>query len=161
MGQGLWVVPIISALCGLAIALIMRAAIFKRVPAMTNAFISSAKDDLSSMNAHAFQNIQPLIETQIDNFLRHKLSKAMPMLSMFIGEKTINQLKTVFMKELEDIFPGIIGKYSNDLLSSAEIKLVPAITSKLKKELRLLPVAGAIAGLLTGVIQLLALTVIK
>lgn len=161
MGQELWVVPIISTLCGLATALIMRTAISRRVPKMTNTFISSAKDDLSSVNAQAFQNIQPLIETQIDNFLRHKLSKAMPMLSMFIGEKTINQLKGVFMNELEDIFPSIIGKYSNDLLSSAEIKLVPAITSKLKKELRLLPVAGAFAGLLTGIIQLLVLTVIK
>jgi hypothetical protein len=161
MTDGLWTIPLISTLCGLIAALLTRAVIFRRIPKMMNGFISSAKEDISSINTSAFENIRPTIEAHIDNFLRHKLSKALPMLSMFIGEKTINQLKSVFMKELEEIFPNVIGKYSDDLFSSAEVKLTPVIISKLKKELRLLPIAGLTVGLLTGVIQLLALAVVK
>lgn len=161
MSIGLWSVPLISTLAGLVIAIIARSVVLRRVPGMIRALISSAGEHIPSMSAQAFQNIQPVIEVQIDNFLRHKLSKSMPMLSMFIGEKTINQMKSVFMKELEDIFPGLMGKYSADLLASAEIRLTPLINAQLKKELRLLPLAGIIAGLLTGVIQLLVLTVIK
>lgn len=161
MNNWLWIIPVTSSVCGLAIAIIVRALIFRSVPKMVQDLISSSKEHIPSMSGQAFKNIQPLIESQIDNFLRHKLSKSMPMLSMFIGEKTINQMKSVFMKELEDIFPEVMGKYSDDVLSSAEIKLTPLIISKLKKQLQPLPLAGLVAGLLTGVIQLLVLAAVK
>ena len=146
MGNVSLVIPLISTLCGLVIAVLLKHFILRRVPLVVESFVVSVNDG-------AFENIQPLVESQIDNFLRHKLSKAMPMLSMFIGEKTIIQLKTVFMKELEEIFPGVMGKYTS--------RLTPLVTSALRAELRLLPFAGAVAGLLTGLFQLLAIAVVQ
>lgn len=49
--------------------------------------------------------IMPTIEGHIDHFLREGLSKEFPMISMFIGDRTITNLKAVFMKKLEEIFP--------------------------------------------------------
>src|SRR5438128_654862 len=41
--------------------------------------------------------IMPAVEKHIDDFLRVRLAVAMPMISMFIGENTIGQLKEIFM----------------------------------------------------------------
>ena len=48
----------------------------------------------------------PMIEDHVDEFLRHKLGKEMPCLSLFIGDKTIKHSKWIFMQELEDAFPS-------------------------------------------------------
>src|SRR5258708_21170537 len=61
------------------------------------------------------QKILPLAEEHIDHFLRSKLKETMPMISLFIGDKTINQLKEVFMKELEELFPVIMKNYVANL----------------------------------------------
>src|SRR3712207_2447217 len=45
--------------------------------------------------------IVPVLEDHIDTFLREKLAVAMPMIGMLIGDKTILQVKAVFLKELE------------------------------------------------------------
>jgi hypothetical protein len=39
----------------------------------------------------------------------------MPMIGMFIGEKTINELKAVFITELESLFPVIMKSYLGNL----------------------------------------------
>lgn len=77
----------------------------------------------------SFHTIQPTIEHHIDDFLRHRLSQKMPVISMFIGDKTIGQLKAVFMAELEEIFPGVIRKYIQGL--PQEIDLQGVLRSKL------------------------------
>src|SRR6185503_13153356 len=41
----------------------------------------------------------PLIEKHVDDFLRIRLSKEMPFISHFIGDKTISSLKNLFMQE--------------------------------------------------------------
>lgn len=58
-----------------------------------------------------FHQLKPEIEKHIDIFLKEKLKEVFPMLSMFIGDKTINQLKNAFLAELENIFPVIIKSY--------------------------------------------------
>src|SRR5438045_1032322 len=47
------------------------------------------------------EKLKPEIEAHIDNFLNNKLKEVFPMLSMFIGDKTIGQLKSAFLVELE------------------------------------------------------------
>ncbi|WP_315814403.1 hypothetical protein [Paraflavitalea speifideaquila] len=51
------------------------------------------------------------MEVHVDEFLRKGLPKAFPMISTFIGERTINQLKEIFLKELETIFPVVMKGY--------------------------------------------------
>ncbi|MCO7077975.1 DUF445 domain-containing protein, partial [Pseudomonas aeruginosa] len=43
----------------------------------------------------------PQLEQHIDHILRVKLSDSMPVISMFIGDKTIDRIKTVFLEELQ------------------------------------------------------------
>ena len=68
-------------------------------------FSSFAAIEQKISDPRNMNKIKPLIETHIDDFLRIKLKDQMPMISMFIGDKTINTLKTVFMNEIEELFP--------------------------------------------------------
>jgi len=63
----------------------------------------------------AFDNLKPVINEKLDDFFRHKLSAKLPMISMFIGDKTIEDLKEVFMEELSLLFPLLIAEFSAHL----------------------------------------------
>lgn len=63
----------------------------------------------------AFEKLKPEIEYHIDHFLREKLKDSFPMLAMFIGDKTINQMKAAFLTELESLFPVIMRSYVDNL----------------------------------------------
>lgn len=160
MDPWFWSIPLISIFSFWATAVILRNAALKKVPSMVDQLVSAGPELIKAGDPSGLAQVTPYIETQIDHFLRNKLSKSMPMISMFIGDKTINQMKSVFMQELEEIFPTVMEKYSTNLMASAGTKLTPAIAAVLKKELRLLPVAGIFAGLITGTLQMLVLTII-
>ena len=113
--------------------------------------------------------ILPLAEQHIDNFLRHKLKESMPMIALFIGDKTINQLKTVFMQELEDLFPVIMKNYVTHLKQDLDLerivvdkianfssdRLETMLNDILTKEFRFVEVIGAVLGFLIGLLQIL------
>ena len=63
----------------------------------------------------AFDNLKPVINEKLDDFFRHKLSAKLPIISMFIGDKTIEDLKEVFMEELSLLFPLLIAEFSAHL----------------------------------------------
>jgi uncharacterized membrane protein YheB (UPF0754 family) len=114
------------------------------------------------------EKIKPLIETHIDDFLRNKLKEQMPMIGMFIGDKTINTLKVVFMQEIEALFPQVMKQFAGNLKSDLDIeqmvvskisavsneKLESFIYKDLAKEFRNATLLGAIIGLIVGLIQL-------
>ena len=62
-----------------------------------------------------FEAMKPIINDKLDDFFRHKLSAKLPMISMFIGDKTIEELKDVFMEELALLFPLLINEFSAHL----------------------------------------------
>ena len=122
-----------------------------------------------------FKKIMPMVEIHVDDFLRNKLKEAFPMIGMLIGDRTISTLKTIFMNELESLFPVIMKGYMENLqkeldleqmvsskiagLSSAKLEAV--LYQELSKELRLAGLFGAVTGLLLGLIQaVLALALI-
>ena len=70
------------------------------------------------------QRIMPLMEEHIDHFLRVKLAQQMPVISMFIGDKTINELKTVFIGELETLFPNIMKNYMSTLQGDLDLEKI-------------------------------------
>ena len=114
------------------------------------------------------EKIKPLIETHIDDFLRNKLKEQMPMIGMFIGDKTISTLKVVFMQEIESLFPQVMQQFAGQLKSDLNIEqmVVSKIASvssaqiesllykNLGKEFQTAAMIGAVAGLLIGIIQL-------
>lgn len=118
-------------------------------------------------NPDNLKKVLPQVETHIDHFLRVKLSDSMPMISMFIGDKTIEKLKTVFMEELEILFPKIMKDYSGTLKQQLDLEAI--VTDKVKafssdkleeilyqvmaSEFRFVEIIGAVLGFLIGLFQ--------
>ena len=121
------------------------------------------------------QKLKPEIEAHIDNFLTNKIKEVFPMLSMFIGEKTISQLKEAFLMELENLFPvlmkGYMAKLQGDLdlekivtekvANFSSEKLEDILNQITKKEFKFLEVIGGFFGLLIGIIQVVVTFFIK
>jgi uncharacterized membrane protein YheB (UPF0754 family) len=115
------------------------------------------------------QKIMPLVEGHIDNFLRVKLSEQMPVISMFIGNKTIEQLKAVFINELQELFPVIMNNYMHKLQNDLDLekivfekvknfssdKLEEMLNSLMQKEFKFIEILGGILGFLIGIIQVI------
>ena len=105
------------------------------------------------------ERLRPFVETEIDKFLREKLPAQMPMIAMFIGDKTINQLKGIFTGEIEILFPMFIEQYANENLLNNDTlnkKIATTIYGTLTDKLPLLILKkGMIAILLLGLIGLL------
>jgi len=121
------------------------------------------------------QKILPLAEEHIDHFLRVKLKESMPMIGMFIGEKTIGQLKATFMTELAELFPVIMKNYvanlKNDLDLEAIVvdkianfssdKLETMLNQILTREFRFVEVIGAALGFFIGLLQIFLTLLMK
>ena len=118
-------------------------------------------------NPDNVKKIMPLVEEHIDHFLRVKLAQQMPVISMFIGDKTINQLKQVFIVELEELFPNIMSNYMKHLQEELDLekivvekvsgfssdKLEDILKSIMSKEFRFIEILGGILGFILGLIQ--------
>ncbi|MFM2232527.1 MAG: hypothetical protein RJB31_1228 [Bacteroidota bacterium] len=121
------------------------------------------------INPDNLSKIMPLVEGKIDLFLHEKLKSVFPMISMFIGQNTINQLKLVFMQELETMFPEIIGSYMKHLESDLDLekmvtkkvtgfssdKMETILNQIMSKEFRFVEIIGGVLGLLIGILQVL------
>ncbi len=115
-----------------------------------------------------FGSVKPVIETHIDDFLRHRLKEQMPMISMFIGDKTVQSLKEIFIKEIESIFPKVLSQFSGKIgealdpgkLVDEQMKqLTPEVLKKgyqksIVPSLQKASLMGAAIGLLIGLVQL-------
>ncbi|MDE1192798.1 MAG: hypothetical protein PW786_11755 [Arachidicoccus sp.] len=59
----------------------------------------------------SIDKIMPEIDTYIQEFLTKKVPEQLPMIAMFLGEKTTHQIKEVFIKELRILFPKVISQF--------------------------------------------------
>lgn len=115
------------------------------------------------------KKIMPQVEEHIDHFLRVKLAEQMPVISMFIGDKTISELKSIFTKELETLFPVIMQKYMGSLQDQLDLekiivdkvsgfssdKLEEILNAIMSKEFRFVEVIGGVLGFVIGLLQIL------
>ncbi|MEJ7738199.1 MAG: DUF445 domain-containing protein [Chitinophagaceae bacterium] len=134
-------------------------------------------EDIKMMfsNPANLQKMMPRVEEHIDQFLRVKLPQAMPMIAMFVGDKTISQLKAVFMSELETLFPLIMNEYMNQLDSEIDInrtvtekfallhgdKIATAMKALLSKQLRFIELMGVLGGFSIGLVQVLVILILN
>ena len=130
--------------------------------------VASFKLDEKFRDPSQFEKIKPFIESHVDEFLRVKLGKQMPMISMFVGDKTIDKMKTVFMDELEVIFPSLVGKLAGSLEKEIDVgKLVSErlgsidetkwktlVKANLGNQLKKLQWLGALTGFIIGALML-------
>ena len=111
--------------------------------------------------------ILPVLETHIDNFLRVKLTTEIPMLGMLIGDKTIGQVKAVFIKELEELFPVLMKQYMTTLQSELDLekivvekvgrfssdKLEEILNQIMSTEFRFVEIICDVLGFIIGLLQ--------
>ena len=121
------------------------------------------------------QKTMPAIEEHIDHFLTVKLKASLPVITMFIGERVTNQLKELFMKELEVLFPSVMNRFIDGLQNSNEIETeialkiesIPVVVieeafyRKFEKELKKIEIFFAIGGFITGLIQVIILLALE
>jgi uncharacterized membrane protein YheB (UPF0754 family) len=113
------------------------------------------------------EQLLPFIDAHIDQFLKVKLKESMPVVGMFIGDKTINQLKAVFLEELTLLFPQLMEQYMVNLQSQLDLekivvqkvqgfsteKLEEILQQIMSKEFRFVEVIGAVLGFIIGLLQ--------
>jgi len=131
--------------------------------------ISFSEIESRITNPQNIKKLIPVVEKKIDDFLRKKLSEVFPVISMFIGESTIHQLKVVFVDELEEIFPELIASYMKNLESELDLekivtekvygfssdKMETILNQIMSKEFRFVEIIGGVLGLLIGILQVL------
>lgn len=174
-------IPILSALVGwltiqLSVKLFFGFVFPRKRQQWTAQLAKTVSTDLFSFadleekitSPESLQKIMPQVEVHIDDFLRKGLPKSFPMISAFIGERTINQLKEIFMKELETIFPLVMKGYVKNLQEDLDLEQmvtnkVAAITTEkiqvtvyqaIGSDLNRAALLAALLGLLIGLIQL-------
>lgn len=115
------------------------------------------------------KKIMPMIENHFDDFLRNRLSNEMPVISMFIGDKTISKLKEAFMKEIEMLFPQVMKQYAANLKNELDLeqivitkvsgfssdKLEEVLLQIMSKEFRFVEIIGAVIGFIIGLVQVI------
>ncbi|MEJ7678232.1 MAG: DUF445 family protein [Segetibacter sp.] len=91
------------------------------------------------------------------------------MLGMLIGDKTIMQVKGVFMKELEELFPVLMKQYMTTLQNDLDLekiviekvgrfssdKLEDILNQIMSTEFRFVEIIGAVLGFIIGLMQVL------
>ncbi len=104
----------------------------------------------------SFQKLLPLIDAKLDEFFKERLVQKMPVISMFIGDKTITQLKEVFLEELAQIFPALLSEFTqstaNAFLLNLEVKWSKKLETYLLKASQKLRIMAFCLGFIWGLI---------
>ncbi|MEO6489813.1 MAG: hypothetical protein ABIO04_07740 [Ferruginibacter sp.] len=110
--------------------------------------------------------LKPEIEAHVEHFLKEKLKAVFPLLSQFMGEKTLTQFKTAFLLEIDNLLPIMIKNYLGGLKSDLKLDTIIAerissiptaevqrfLYSNAKKQIRNLQIACSVIGFLIGLI---------
>ncbi len=132
-------------------------------------FLSFDDIEQKISNPDNLKKIMPMIENHIDDFLRNRLSTEMPVISMFIGDKTISKLKEAFMTEIETLFPRVMKQYAANLKNELDLeqivitkvagfssdKLEEVLLQIMSKEFRFVEIIGAVIGFIIGLVQVI------
>ncbi len=136
---------------------------------VSDEFLSFGDIEQKISSPENLKKIMPSIEAHIDEFLRVRLSEEMPVISMFIGDKTIHKMKTAFMRELETLFPKVMKQFAGNLKTELDLehiviqkvsafssdKLEEILYQIMSKEFRFVEIIGAVIGFIIGLMQVL------
>jgi hypothetical protein len=113
----------------------------------------------------------PVVEGHVDDFLRNKLKNKMPAIGMLICDKTINSLKEIFLREIEELFQLVVKKFADNLKS--EVNIEPEVAKKINSispeemekmfapALLYFNLEGAISGFVIGLINVVVFFIVK
>lgn len=117
------------------------------------------------------EQLMPIIDEHIDDFLRNKLAKEMPMISMFISDKLIAKLKDTFMQEIAQLLPKLLGSFAGQLQQRMDAtvllnqlsdnypnhKIATIFNNSLQKEIAKGSIFALVFGIIAGIVQLIIL----
>jgi hypothetical protein len=140
---------------------------------VSNELLSFKEIEQKIVSPENINKLMPFVEDKVDHFLRVKLNEVFPVIAMFIGENTIQQLKEIFMAELKVIFPQVINQHVQQLESQLDLekivsekvkgfssdKLEQILNQIMSKEFRFVEVIGGILGLIIGILQMFMTTI--
>lgn len=126
-----------------------------------NVLLAEIRKNITSESS--FSTLAGLAEEQVDEFLRIRLVKELPYIGMLIGEKTIDSLKKVFMKELEVLFPTVMNQYLDSIQTDNVSKpfaenYIDGISDKSINEIfkpvaRMIITGSVLLGVIIGLLQ--------
>ncbi len=136
---------------------------------VSDEFLSFGDIEEKISNPSNLKKIMPSIEAHVDEFLRVRLSEEMPVISMFIGDKTIGKMKAAFMREIESLFPKVMKQFAGNLRTELDLehiviqkvsafssdKLEEILFQIMSKEFRFVELIGAFIGFIIGLVQVL------
>lgn len=136
---------------------------------VSNELLSFSEVEQKIADPANVEKILPLLETHIDTFLREKLITEIPMLGMLIGDKTISQVKGVFMKELKELFPVLMQQYMTTLQHDLNLekiiiekvgrlssgKLEDIVNRIMSTEFKFAEIISAVLGFIIGLVQVI------
>lgn len=111
--------------------------------------------------------VKPEIEQHVDVFLHEKLKEKLPVISMFVGQGTLEKIKEGLMEEIDQMLPQVIGRYADNLSEQVNIeqivsekvagfssdKLEEILVAIMNKEFRFVEIIGGVLGLVIGLVQ--------
>jgi uncharacterized membrane protein YheB (UPF0754 family) len=115
------------------------------------------------------QKVLPVVEEKVHQYIHVKLKEEMPLLSMFINEKTMSSIQAGIVKEFEAMFPVMLDKLTTGMQQELNVerlvtdkvaafssdKLEAILFSIMSREFRFVEIVGAVLGFLIGWIQIL------
>ena len=160
--MNLIIIPLMSAILGWLVAWLFIKAIFITKEGGLSKMIRSIEIDkiiTKEFSLQQFESALPLIDEQLDQFFKQRLGEKMPMISMFIGDKTVHELKMVFIDELKSLFPSLVHQFlfkaQQDFANSISVKWRPILEAKLLKATIKFRIIASLIGLLWGIITIL------
>jgi uncharacterized membrane protein YheB (UPF0754 family) len=119
-------------------------------------------------NPEELAKVMPQIEEHVDTFLNQKLKEKLPIISMFVGQGTMEKIKEGLMEEINLMLPQVIGKYVDNLSQKIDVqkmvtekvagfssdKLEEILLAVMKKEFRFVELVGGVLGFVIGLIQM-------
>jgi len=112
--------------------------------------------------------LKPSIENHIDHFLRERLKEKLPVISVFVGQGTLDKIKEGLMEEIDLMLPQVIGQYTDNLGKTIDIeaivtekianfssdKMEEILMNIMSREFRFVEIIGGVLGFTIGLVQL-------
>jgi len=124
------------------------------------------------MEMEMTEKIHEAIESEMDKYLREKLSRLPALIKTFITDSRLEKIKKTVTDEAVQFVPGITSKFLDKLdevnvenlvyekvKNYSSEKLEKMLMSVLKNELRYIELAGGVLGFMVGIIQVLLIVI--
>ena len=160
--MNLILIPLMTAILGWLIAWLFVKLVFINWNGGLAKLIDSIKIEeiiTAESSSIQFNSVLPYIDARLDDFFKNKLGDKMPMIAMFIGEKTVAQLKSVFMEELSLLYPSLMKQIAqsakDDFSKQLQQKWRPILEPALFHKTRNYRILAFIIGMVWGIIILM------